>query len=73
MSDDDRDDRDLDMDSDEEGSGMGSGGGQDKRAHHNALVKDGGWKLVRHDRDDPGTEEEGSHQGQLHWAQGCRP
>ena len=34
------DDRDLDIDSDEEGFGGSGGGagGQDKRAHHNALV-----------------------------------
>ena len=36
------DDRDLDIDSDEEGFGGSGGGagGQDKRAHHNALVGD---------------------------------
>ena len=73
------DDRDLDIDSDEEGFGGsgGGGGGQDKRAHHNALVfghtNSNIPKFSTKTAKIAGEKEAGSHQGQLHGAEGRHP
>ena len=70
------DDRDLDIDSDEEGFGGsgGGGGGQDKRAHHNALVfGHTNSHIPKFQQKLAGEKEAGSHQGQLHGAEGRHP